>query len=78
MNVVEDYEYLNNFTDICQLRLDFEEFDIDSEVGGTCSNDMFVVTQIPSTNSMIPVICGLNTAQHSKLFNSFILTIHLQ
>ena len=67
----------NYFIEICQLRLDFEAFDISSDVGGMCSNDMFVVTQTPRDNSIIPVICGLNTGQHSKIYNTYILTIYL-
>jgi hypothetical protein len=67
----------NHFTEICQLRLDFEAFDIGSDVGGTCSNDMFVVTQTPRTNSIVPVLCGLNTGQHGKISITYILTIYL-
>ena len=52
--------------------MDFEAFDImgpsDSEEtsGGACAEDMLVVTQAPNTNENIPVICGLNSGQHSK------------
>ena len=61
-----------NFIDTCQLRLDFETFDImgptgsDEAAGGACAEDRFVVTQRPTSNANIPVICGLNSGQHSK------------
>ena len=61
-----------NFIDTCQLRLDFETFDImgptgsDEAAGGACVEDRFVVTQRPTSNANIPVICGLNSGQHSK------------
>ena len=57
---------------ICELRLDFEEFDIrqpySRDLGsefqdGTCAYDTFSVTNSQQT---LPVICGLNTGLHSK------------
>ena len=57
---------------ICQLRLDFDEFEIrqpySSSLGsdyqdGTCAYDTFSVTNSQQT---FPVICGYNTGSHSK------------
>ena len=63
---------MNNISDTCHLRLDFEAFDImgpsDSNEtgGGACAEDRFVVTQTPTSMANIPVICGLNTGQHGE------------
>ena len=59
--------------DICQLRLDFDMFNImgPSDTietnGGQCQDDTFVVSQSPSTNAEVPILCGDNTGQHSML-----------
>ena len=67
--------------DICQLRLDFQSFIINqpegvsavsvAKVGGKsmfdttqCQIDIFSVTA-PGNNAP-PVICGINTGEHSK------------
>ena len=56
--------------DICQLRLDFEEFDIrgpDSEgvnfIKGTCAYDSMTLSD---TAYPQPTICGKNTGSHSE------------
>lgn len=48
---------------ICQLRVDFEEFDLQHPVDGDCMQDKFIVSG-QNGNSIIPIICGRNTWQH--------------
>ncbi len=56
-------------SDVCSFRLDFETFSIRGTAdtlennGGVCTDTMAV--SAPGTNQNIPVICGLNTGQHS-------------
>ena len=63
---------MNTILDTCNLRLDFEAFDLmgpsDSNEtgGGACAEDRFFVTQTPTSMANIPVICGLNTGQHGE------------
>lgn len=65
----DDYDNMCMFTvnlrnNICQLRLDMDEFTIappDTEVDGDCI-DTFTVLR--STNPNIPTICGENAEQH--------------
>ena len=66
------WKYFGILIDTCQLRLDFEAFDImgpsgsEEMGGGACEEDSLVVTQTPTSNVNVPVICGLNSGQHSK------------
>ncbi|XP_065338296.1 uncharacterized protein LOC135938542 [Cloeon dipterum] len=48
--------------DICQLRLDFDQFMIGGPeiINHVCSNDQFIV----SGGSPVPAICGTNTGNH--------------
>ncbi|KAF2349274.1 CUB domain [Trinorchestia longiramus] len=58
---------------ICQLRLDFEEFTLgqpDNE--GVCDEDFL---QVVAGASNIPTICGDNTGQHSKWLLIFAVTV---
>ncbi|XP_018493740.1 uncharacterized protein LOC108863710 [Galendromus occidentalis] len=48
---------------ICQIRLDFERFDILGPKGGDCVDDLFVVLG-GNVNHRVPVICGQNANQH--------------
>ena len=58
---------------ICTVRLDFEQFNIDSwattdaEESRICV-DSFDVTVAPTTGLTIPSICGTNAGQHSKFY----------
>ena len=65
--------------------MDFELFDIigpsdapPEAMGGSCLADTFVVTQTPALNSDVPVICGLNTGQHGKMWLIRIFSIFPQ
>ena len=52
--------------DICQIRLDFLEFEIDggSVIDKPCDRDMFRVTGSGGMNLGIGDLCGTNTGQH--------------
>ena len=50
--------------DICQIKLDFEDFTLaQPDVNGICSTQFFEVT---NSLSSVPRICGENSGQHSK------------
>ena len=58
------------FTDICQLRLDFQSFQTlgppDSvETGGGACQDVLI--GVGAGGPQTPAICGANNGQHSKL-----------
>lgn len=53
-------------SNICQIRLDFERFDILGPKGGDCVDDLFVVLGA-NANHKVPVICGQNAGQHIYL-----------
>ena len=61
---------------ICQLRLDFIDFELNRPVNGNCNTDRFVVSG-QNSNSIIPPLCGRNTNQHGMcvihFFNNKIL-----
>ena len=61
-----DYNVTPLSSDICQLRLDFDTFDITetSPGDGTCV-DSFLVTS--GSSRTYPTLCGTLTGQHSKL-----------
>ncbi|RWS20080.1 uncharacterized protein B4U80_10746 [Leptotrombidium deliense] len=48
---------------ICQLRLDFLEFDINRPLAGNCDSDRMVISGI-NANAVVPTLCGRNTGQH--------------
>ena len=48
---------------ICQIRLDFEEFNIQPPLLGTCHYDKFYA----SANGKYPLLCGDNSGQHMYL-----------
>ncbi|KAJ6220597.1 hypothetical protein RDWZM_006409 [Blomia tropicalis] len=51
--------------DICQLRIDFLEFQIDGPINGDCVGDKFTVTASGMTPTSVPVLCGNNRNQHN-------------
>lgn len=55
---------------ICQLRLDFIDFELNRPVEGNCETDRFVVSG-QNSNSIIPALCGRNTEGHGKLILMF-------
>lgn len=50
---------------ICQLRLDFVDFELNLPNEGDCIKDRFEVSG-QNANSVIPVICGRNAGQHRE------------
>ena len=55
---------------ICQLRLDFIDFELNRPLDGNCESDRFVVSG-QNSNSIIPALCGRNTEGHGKLILMF-------
>ncbi|KAF2344881.1 CUB domain [Trinorchestia longiramus] len=54
---------------ICQLRLDFETFELEQpNVNGECKTDFMKITGSANDNS-IPTLCGTNTGKHNANFN---------
>ncbi|KAH8030946.1 hypothetical protein HPB51_012414 [Rhipicephalus microplus] len=50
---------------ICQLRLDFDEFDLERPTVGNCDGEKLIVTG-HNANNVVPPLCGLNTGQHHE------------
>ncbi|RWS24030.1 uncharacterized protein B4U80_09096, partial [Leptotrombidium deliense] len=48
---------------ICQLRLDFLDFETNRPTNGECDSDRLFISG-HNANSMIPTLCGRNTGQH--------------
>ncbi|KAJ0183295.1 hypothetical protein K1T71_001271 [Dendrolimus kikuchii] len=58
---------LNKATDeIKQIRLDFLSFEMLPPAAGACQQDQFVISG-QNMNSIIPILCGINTGQHVYL-----------
>lgn len=51
--------------DTSQVLLEFEAFELRPPLNGDCIDDRFIVTG-QNVNSGVPVICGINTGQHSE------------
>lgn len=49
-----------------QVLLEFEAMELRPPINGDCMDDRFVVSG-QNINSRVPVLCGINTGQHSKL-----------
>ncbi|CAN7994982.1 unnamed protein product, partial [Ixodes hexagonus] len=48
---------------VCQIRLDFDEFDLERPTVGNCDTERLLVTG-HNANSVVPDLCGINTGQH--------------
>lgn len=48
---------------ICQLRLDFIDFELNAPIEGECTSDSFMVSG-HNANSVVPRVCGRNRGQH--------------
>lgn len=51
--------------DICQLRIDFLDFQLDQPTRGDCLGDKFRISSSGFAPTSVPVLCGLNRNQHS-------------
>ncbi|XP_054157681.1 uncharacterized protein LOC128956025 [Oppia nitens] len=51
-------------TDVCQLRLDFIDFQLDQPTYGNCLGDRFYISASGFAPMSVPVLCGLNRNQH--------------
>jgi hypothetical protein len=58
-------------TDVCQLRLDFLDFQLDQPNQGNCLGDKFRISASGFSPTSVPVLCGLNRNQHSKFELNF-------
>ena len=58
-------------TNICQLRLDFDKFEITIGTAGTCTDSF--VAKGPTNSNGLENVCGKLTGQHSKYNLSFAL-----
>ncbi|CAD6995822.1 unnamed protein product [Ceratitis capitata] len=56
---------INLRDNVQQLRLDFIMFEINRPTDGDCVDDQFVVSG-QNINFVVPILCGINTGQHSK------------
>ena len=63
-------------SETCSLRLDFETFVINGPVGsdeltgGNCTTDRFAFSGQIQVTMTVPVICGINSDMHGKIFGS--------
>lgn len=53
-------------TDVCQLKVDFLDFQMDQPTDGDCRGDKLKITATGLTPSSIPTLCGTNRNQHSE------------
>lgn len=51
---------------VCQLRLDFLDFQLDPPVRGACNDDYLEISASGMQPQTVPRLCGLNRNQHSK------------
>lgn len=60
-----EIEKKRHYAGVCQMRLDFIEFDLvgPSFQSGACIQDSFTVS---GASASVPVICGHNSKQHSE------------
>lgn len=52
--------------EVCQIKLDFLEFNIDQPSDGFCYGDRLTITAGGLSAKSIPILCGDNKDQHSK------------
>ena len=67
------------FSDVCTVRLDFDNFITAGPTAtddSTACVDSFKVTASPSGQTT-PSICGLNTGDHSKINLKYIFFLHM-
>lgn len=50
--------------EVCQIRLDFMDFNMDQPVDGRCNGDKMTVTAGGLNAKSIPILCGMNKDQH--------------
>lgn len=59
---------------VCQVRLDFLDFELTRPTEGNCLDDKFTVAG-SNVNSPLPEICGRNAGQHSMNISLIFKTI---
>lgn len=55
---------LELWPNVRQVLVELLFFELKPPVDGTCSDDQFVVTG-QNVNSQVPILCGINSGQHS-------------
>lgn len=51
---------------VCQIRLDLLDLQLDPPTDGDCIGDKFTVSATGMATNSIPTLCGLNRNQHCK------------
>lgn len=52
--------------DVCQLKLDFMDFQLDQPTRGDCLGDKLTISASGFAPTSVPILCGNNKNQHSK------------
>lgn len=55
-----------NDLNVCQLRLDFLDFQLDPPTNGACKDDYMEISASGMPPQTVPRLCGLNRNQHRK------------
>lgn len=53
---------------VCQLRIDFLDFQLDAPVNGACKDDYMEISASGMPPQTVPRLCGLNRNQHREYF----------
>jgi len=53
-------------SNVCQIRLDFLDFQLDPPTNGECIGDKLTITASGISTLSIPKLCGLNRNQHRE------------
>lgn len=52
---------------VCQIRIDFLDFQLDQPTNGACNDDYLEISASGLSPQTVPRLCGLNRNQHCKL-----------
>lgn len=58
--------------DVCQLRVDFLDFQMDQPMQGNCLGDRLKITATGINPTTIPILCGTNRNQHREFLSKMI------
>lgn len=61
---------------VCQLRLDFLDFQLDPPTQGACRDDYMEISASGMPPNTVPRLCGLNRNQHRKYVFSLLNTMY--
>lgn len=57
---------LANSTQICQIRIEFEQFDLSQPINGHCDRDQLTFSGHEHQNQVLPPLCGSESDNHRK------------